>query len=102
MKRMILLDIDGTLLQPGEPLNAALLQPHIRKLIERGWIIGLNSGRMMESLAETYMTLDLNGPLSPNSAITFIGQNTAFCIKTWRKKQSCGKPSSPWPNNWQT
>lgn len=63
MKRMILLDIDGTILKPGEPLNAALLQPHTRRLISAGWTIGLNSGRMMESMTEIYLALDLNGPI---------------------------------------
>lgn len=71
IKKLILLDIDGTLIGFDHNFNVSpeLLQKEIDALKKAKWLLGINSNRAFEDMQDIYEQLHLNGPLLVENGI---------------------------------
>lgn len=72
MRTMILLDIDGTLVDTEYKVNSDSIFGTIKALEDKGIIFSLNSNRALEDLLPAYKKFGLNGFI--------IGENGAFSV----------------------
>ncbi|MDE1825302.1 MAG: HAD family phosphatase [Candidatus Micrarchaeota archaeon] len=72
MRTIILLDIDGTLVDAGYKVNSDSIFESIKTLESKGAIFSLNSNRSLEDLMPIYEKFGLNGFI--------IGENGAFSV----------------------
>lgn len=72
MRTIIILDIDGTLVDPAYKVNSPRVLETIKECEKRGAIFSLNSNRAFEDLMPIYKTFGLNGFI--------IGENGAFSV----------------------
>jgi len=88
-KKLILLDIDGTIVDEKHDVNANL-KPIINRLKILNWTVGLNSNRALEDMTPIYRELSLNGPLIIENGIYYkesIKGKSQLLLKSAEKLQ---------------
>jgi len=63
LNKLILFDIDGTLVRANRSISSAMLKNTIRTYVTEGVLFGINTNRPIEEALPLYRTLRLNGPM---------------------------------------
>lgn len=63
LNKLILFDIDGTLVRADRSISSAVLKNTIRTYVAKGVLFGINTNRPIEEALPLYRTLRLNGPM---------------------------------------
>ncbi len=71
-KKLVFLDIDGTLIRSDQTSNDPKLPSNIRTLSEKGFLFGLNSNRSLEDVLPIYRRFRLNGPVILENGVYFV------------------------------
>ena len=78
--RMIVVDMDGTLLYEGNKIGP-LNKDYLRRLSNQGYLVVLASGRPWRSMKPYYEMLECNGPaICYNGALVFDPKNPDFPV----------------------
>lgn len=80
-KKLVFLDIDGTLINKNYSSNYPNLKKLISSLQKRGFIFAINSNRSLEDLLPISKQFGIKGPL--------VGENGAFVYSPETKKTIC-------------
>lgn len=95
MRTIVMLDIDGTLVDPAYKVNSQKMLEIVKGCEDRGAIFSLNSNRALEDLLPLYEKFGLNGFI--------IGENGAFSLvpgerqKTYAREEAIKRLANKLP-----